>query len=199
MGRVAAGDKCRGGIFCGLADRGVRHYGLTMTGANPGDADPPAFERVLLPYRSLPPAGFRVLMLVLGCLSVLVGIGFVAAGAWPVVGFFGLDVALLYLAFRRSYRGARQRETLRLAGDALTVERVGVRGERRVWRFQPFWLRVILEEHADQSNRLLLASHGRSLVIGDFVAPAVRREVAAALREALRGWRAAFNPAPHGS
>jgi uncharacterized membrane protein len=167
--------------------------------ANPGCADPLAFERVLLPHRSLPPRGFCVLMLVLGCVSVAVGIGFVAAGAWPVVGFFGLDVGLLSLAFRLSYRGARQREILRLAGDAFTVERVGVRGERRVWRFQPFWLRVILEERSDHSNRLYLASHGRSLAIGDFLAPAVRREVAAALREALARWRAALNPAHRGS
>src|SRR2546422_1744423 len=28
------------------------------------------------------------------------GIGFVSIGAWPICGFFGLDVALLYFAFR---------------------------------------------------------------------------------------------------
>ena len=170
-----------------------------MMSASPGCADPLAFERVLLPHRSLPPAGFRALMLILGGLSLAVGIGFVAVGAWPIVGFFGLDVGLVYFAFRLSYRSARQREILRLAGDAFTVERVGVRGERRVWRFQPFWLRVILEEHPDESNRLTIASHGRSLVIADFVAPAVRREVAAALREALLRWREALNPAHGGS
>lgn len=165
--------------------------------ANPGYADPLAFERVLRPHRSLPPRGFRILMLLLGCVSMAVGIGFVAAGAWPICGFFGLDVALVYFAFRLSYRSARQRETLRLKDDAFTVERVGVYGERRVWQFQPFWLRVIFEEYPDDSNRLLLASHGRSLVIGDFLAPAVRREVAAAVREALRRWREALNPAAH--
>ncbi|HJU19559.1 MAG TPA: DUF2244 domain-containing protein [Stellaceae bacterium] len=162
---------------------------------SPGYADPLVFERVLLPHRSLPPAGFRVLMLVLGLSSFAVGVGFIAIGAWPVVGFCGLDVALVYGAFRLNYRAARRRETLRLAGDAFTVERVGVYGDRRIWRFQPFWLRVILEEHADESNRLTLASHGRSLVIGDFLAPAVRRELAGALREALRRWRESLNPA----
>ena len=70
------------------------------------------FERVLWPHRSLPHRGFRALMLFLGLLSLAAGIGFVAAGAWPICGFFGLDVALLYLAFRISYRSARQRETL---------------------------------------------------------------------------------------
>src|SRR5579864_7162302 len=132
---------------------------------NPSAAPSPPvfFERVL------PPRGFHMLMLGLGVLSFVAGISFVAAGAWPVCGFFGLDVALLYLAFRLSYRSARQRETLRLAGEEFTVERVGIRGERRSWRFQPFWLRVVLEERSHEANRLFLASHGRSLPIGDFL------------------------------
>jgi uncharacterized membrane protein len=154
------------------------------------------FERVLLPHRSLPPRGFHLLMLLLGLVSLAVGIGFVAIGAWPVFGFFGLDVAALYLAFRLSYRSARQREILRLAGDDFTVERVDIYGERRLWRFQPFWLRVVLEERADESNRLLVASHGRSLVIGDFLGAPVRRELAQSLRTALARWRAALNPQP---
>src|SRR5579872_5092263 len=152
------------------------------------------FERVLLPYRSLPPRGFNTLMLVLGGISLAVGIGFVSMGAWPVCGFFGLDVLLVYVAFRLSYRSARQRETLRLADEEFTVERVGIRGDRRFWRFQPFWLRVVYEEHPDQSNRLSVTSHGESLAIGTFLPSPVRREVASSLREALAHWRAGLNP-----
>jgi uncharacterized membrane protein len=149
----------------------------------------PFFERVLLPYRSLPSRNFHLLMGLLGLVSLAAGVGFVAVGAWPVIGFFGLDVGLVYLAFRLNYRTARQSETIRLDDDVFSVERVGVRGERRNWRFQPFWVRVILEERPDTSNRLLVASHGRSLVIGDFVPPAARRELAATLRDALTRWR----------
>jgi uncharacterized membrane protein len=152
------------------------------------------FERVLLPNRSLPPRGFHLLMLFLALVSVAAGVIFWLAGAWPVCGFFGLDVALLYLAFRASYRNARQREVLRLAADQFTVERVSIRGEHRVWRFQPFWLRIVLEERSDESNRLLVTSHGRNLVIGDFLPPPSRRELAATLRQALARWRAALNP-----
>jgi uncharacterized membrane protein len=164
----------------------------------PDDREPavrPFFERVLLPHRSLPSRNFRLLMGLLGLISLAAGVGFVSIGAWPVIGFFGLDVALVYLAFRLNYRSARQSETLRLAGDAFTVERVGVRGERRIWQFQAFWLRVILEECPDSSNRLIVASHGRSLVIGDFVAPAIRRELAVTIRQALGRWRTSLNPA----
>lgn len=153
------------------------------------------FERVLLPYRSLTLPAFRTLMAVLGLISLGASIGFVSVGAWPVCGFFGLDVALLYIAFRHNYRSARQSETLRLYGKTFTVEKVSVRGERRLWRFQTFWLRVVLEEGKEWSNRLLLTSHGKSLVIGDFVAPPARRELAETLSAALLQWRSSLNAA----
>jgi uncharacterized membrane protein len=150
------------------------------------------FERVLLPYRSLPRQHFRLLMLILGLVSLGVGISFVSIGAWPVCGFFGLDVALLYLAFQRNYRSARQREKLRLSGTDFTVEKVDVRGEQRIWRFQPFWLRVVLEVGRDHSNRLLLTSHGRSLAIGEFMPPPARHELARTLTEALLQWKSSL-------
>lgn len=156
----------------------------------------PIFERVLLPHRSLPPRAFHVIMLILGLVSFAVGVVFVSIGAWPVTGFFGLDVGLIYLAFRINYRSARRSEILRLAGDAFTVERISVRGNRRVWRFQPFWLRVILEERDPHSNRLFVASHGRFLAVGDFLPPASRRELAATIRDALSRWRAAIAREP---
>jgi uncharacterized membrane protein len=165
-----------------------------MTDTQAAPPKPVFFERVLLPYRSLPPRGFNILMLVLAAISIAVGTLFVSLGAWPVCGFFGLDVGLIYVAFRLSYRSARQRETLRLGDEELTVERVGIRGDRRLWRFQPFWVRVVFEEHPDESNRLSLASHGQTLPIGTFLPPPVRREVATNLRDALLRWRTALNP-----
>jgi uncharacterized membrane protein len=157
-------------------------------------ASPVFFDAVLYPHRSLPPQGFMVLMLVLSVVSFAAGVSFVLIGAWPIFGYFGLDVLLVYLAFRASYRSARAHEWLRLTEDTLTVERVGQRGERRRWQFQPFWLRVVLEEH-EETNRLVLASHGRELVVGGFLAPAERRNLAVALKEALNRWHRHIGPA----
>ena len=151
------------------------------------------FDAVLYPHRSLPPQGFMVLMLVLSLVSFAAGVSFVLLRAWPIVGYFGLDVLLVYLAFRASYRSARMHEWVRLTEDTLTVERVGQRGERRRWQFQPFWLRVVLEEQ-EETNRLVLASHGRELVVGGFLAPAERRNLAVALKEALNRWRQHIGP-----
>jgi uncharacterized membrane protein len=129
-------------------------------------------------------------MAVLGVASFAAGMAFVLMGAWPVMGFFGLDVLLVYIAFRLNYRSARQHERVQLSSEALTVERVSVRGDCRRWRFEPFWIRVVLEEPDEHSNRLLLTSHGRSLVLGSFLGPAERRRFALHLKEALARWRA---------
>ena len=165
------------------------------TPAAPAEAPQPVFlDTVLAPHRSLPPSGFAVVMAVFGGISFVAGIVFVLRGAWPVMGFFGLDVALVYLAFRINYRSARRQERIRLAEDALTVERIDARGGRRSWRFQPYWLRVTLEEKADDSNRLVISSHGRSLVLGSFLGAGERRSFAAKLQDALARWRTHLSP-----
>jgi uncharacterized membrane protein len=168
---------------------------ISAPSAAPATADRVVFERVLAPHRSLPSRGFHLLMLILGLISLGVGIGFLSIGAWPVTGFFGLDVALVYVAFRLNYRSGRRCEIIRLAMNAFTVERIGTYGNRRVWSFQPFWVRVVLDERDADTNRLFVASHGRFLAIGDFLAPAVRRELAATIGDALARWRTALSQA----
>jgi uncharacterized membrane protein len=165
-----------------------------MTTSVPETAPEVLFDQVLSPHRSLPPRGFGVLMLVLAGASFCVSLAFVLHGAWPVTPFFGLDVALVYVAFRVSYRRARLREELRLTDESLTVERVSVKGDRKRWQFEPFWLRVTLEEKDEHTNRLVLASHGRALVVGSFLGPTERRSVAFALKDALARWKARFRP-----
>jgi uncharacterized membrane protein len=151
------------------------------------------FAATLSPHRSLPPRGFFWVMMVLAGGSFCASLGCVIAGAWPVTGFFGLDVALVYLAFRLSYRSARQIENVRLTQAALDVERVSIRGDRRRWRFEPFWLRVVFEESDEgQQNRLLLASHGKSMTLGAFLSAPERRRLALGLKTALGNWRSAL-------
>jgi uncharacterized membrane protein len=153
---------------------------------------PVFLDAVLAPHRSLPLHGFNILMLIAGLVSFVYGMVFVILGAWPVFGFLGLDALLIWLAFRASYRSARQTERIRLLEDRLTVERVDVRGARRNWLFQPYWLRVDFEEEDEATNRLSIRSHGRSLALATFLGPAQRRDFAHRLQSALGDWRAHF-------
>jgi len=144
----------------------------------------PVFTAELKPHRSLAPRGFLLLMLGVILINTAAGVGFWLAGAWPVVGFCGLEVALLYGAFRFSYAQAAAREYLILREDALTIRTVTARGQEHSWQFQPYWLRVDCDP-ADEEHSLTLRSHGRALRVGRFLSPAERWELAEALRAAL--------------
>lgn len=150
---------------------------------------PAPFDAVLYPNRSLPPAGFMILMLAVVSVSAAVGAGFALVGAWPVTGFLGLDVLLLFLAFRWNYREGRRTETIRLDRDGLVIRRTDPDGRVRAWRFEPYWVRVRMEGPAGRGRQLTVSSHGQSLVIGRFLTPAERSEVAQALQAALRDHR----------
>jgi len=156
----------------------------------------PLFDAVLRPHRSLSETGFLILMLCVGAVSFLSGMAFLLMGAWPVMGFFGLDAALIYLAFRLNYRSGRLYERVRLTPRTLEVERITARGRRRLWEFQPYWLRVELYRAEHPDCRLMLTSHGRSLEIGAFLSPEERVSLHHALRAAVARCRCA--PAPVG-
>jgi uncharacterized membrane protein len=150
------------------------------------------YDARLQPYRSLPPRGFALVMLVLAGASFAMSVGCVLIGAWPVTGFFGLDIGLVYLAFRLSYRSARKIEHLRLTSGDFTVERIGVRGDRRAWRFEPVWARLDFEEIDRDQNRLAVTSHGKFLPLGAFLAPMERKRLYGELKDAFASWRAAL-------
>src|SRR5712691_1655018 len=90
--------------------------------------DAPLFSAIITPHRSLSSIGFLVLMAAIGIVSFLAGILFLALGAWPVVGFFGLDVLLIYWAFRLNYRSARAYEQFTVTPSELTVRNVSQHG-----------------------------------------------------------------------
>jgi uncharacterized membrane protein len=148
----------------------------------------------LNPHRSLGPRAFRNLMATAAAFSALVSLPFYLMGAWPVVGFMGLDVLALYLAFRANFRAARAYEELRLTPLELLFARVSRRGARREWRFNPSWVRLERVEHEEfGTQRLSLVSRGRSLEVGAFLGPDQKAELATnfsrALAEARRGPR----------
>lgn len=158
-------------------------------GARGASDEPPLFEATLYPHRSLPPQGFWILMAAVAAVSFTFGMVFAAAGAWPILGFFGLDVALFYWAFRVSYRSGQMLETVRLTRDEMLIRRIHPRGRVEEWRLQPYWLQVdavpASEELGAPLAEVRLTSHGRRLAIGRFLTDDEREDFSQALRDAL--------------
>ena len=144
------------------------------------------FSAVITPHRSLDPRSFRVMIVLLVGLAAAMGIRFVAFGFWPVAGFLGLDVLGLYIAFRISYRRARAFEEVVLTPIELLLRRVGHRGDRREWRFNPLWTQLERDTHAEFGlQRLTVVSRGQHIVIGGALSPAERADFADAFGDAL--------------
>jgi len=149
------------------------------------------FTAVLKPHRSLGPRGFLALMGLLAAVSFAAGIAFLVVGAWPVFGFFGLDLALVYLAFRASYRSGQAREEIDMTAEALTLRRFAPNG-RLVSEIilNPYWSRLQLErDHEGRLTRIRLASHGARHELADALGPTAREGLAAALSQALAAVR----------
>jgi uncharacterized membrane protein len=164
-----------------------------MTPDNDHAREPPLFSAIITPHRSLNRTGFLALMLVIGALSFAAGLVFYIAGAWPVVGFLGLDVLLIYWAFRANYRAAAAYEEVTVMPSELTVRKVSPRGDVKEWRLNPVWTRLDRETHAEYGiERLFLVSHGRRLPIAGFLGPEEKESFAAALTAAL--WEARRGP-----
>lgn len=146
----------------------------------------PIFEAVITPHRSLGQTGFMVLMIAVGAVSFIAGIVFLAIGAWPVFGFFGLDVLLLYWAFRINYRRAAAYEVVTVTPVELKVRQVTHRGRVREWALNPLWVTLAKVTHeAYGIERLFLVSGGKRLAIANHLGPDEKASFANALSNAL--------------
>ena len=157
-----------------------------MDSANDGTKAAADFHAVLTPHRSLEPNGFRILMFTLiGCWFVA-GLVFVAMGAWPIFGFFGLDVLAIYIAFRINYRSARMHEEVRLTRHELMIRRVDVSGKSMQSLFNPLWTKLKVAKHPYAGvTGLTVTSRGRQVPVGDFLNPDDRESFAKAFALAL--------------
>lgn len=165
---------------------------MTDNAASPSDqthepsADAPIFRALLVPYRSLGRRGFTVLMLFVGFVSLATGVSFLVKGAWPVFGFFGLDVLLVWIAFKASYRAARAREEVSVSRTDLWVRKTSPKGIVRESHYNPFWARFQVSRHEEIGiTRMAVSGQGRSTEIGSFLNPDDRESFATAFNHAL--------------
>lgn len=141
---------------------------------------------VLHPHRSLSPRAFLILMGFISAVSFVAGMAFLLMGAWPVFGFFGLDVALIYLAFKINFKDGRMYEMIDISPSVLTLTRVDPKGHRATFEFNPYWARVRFAEAAPGGHAVLsLAAQGREVLFGHFLTDDERRDLAEALTGAL--------------
>lgn len=149
--------------------------------------DPRQWSITLTPHRSLSRQGFLTVMALIAGLNFIAGTVFYAIGAWPVVGFCGLDVLIMYWAFRRNFADSAEAERILADGDNLVLERLNRTGKATAISFNRRWVKVDLErdEERELIGRLFLRSHGKSHEIARFLGAEERLSLAEALRRAI--------------
>ena len=154
----------------------------------------PLFSARLTPHRSLSHANFRLLLLIFSGAAFVTALPFIFLGAWPVMGFMGLDVVLFYVAFRANYRDARAYEDVSVTPLELHLAKVSAKGARADYHFNPLWVRLEKEEDEEFGlQKLAVASRGSSVEVARYLDPdrkaVFARDLSQALAEARRGPR----------
>lgn len=150
------------------------------------ETEPQIFSALLTPHRSLNRTGFLAVMLFLSAVSFATGLAFLMKGAWPVLGFFGLDVLVIWWAFKANFRTARAREEISVTTSELRVRRVSHRGQVAEWTFNPLWVRLDMEVDEDFGiEHLYLISRGHQIQIARFLGPDEKASFYKGLVEAL--------------
>lgn len=152
-------------------------------------SDPPLYDIVLWPNRSMPRFGFRLVMAgaaLMLCIPMIPVLG--TPVFWGLAPFAAAAWGLLYLFLRRNYRDGRLSEHLRLWPDLIQVDRREPRGPMRSWHANPYWVELKLHPDARPQNYLTLRGAGRTIQLGAFLSPeerlALHEELAAALQRA---------------
>ncbi|MFY0614899.1 MAG: DUF2244 domain-containing protein [Hyphomicrobiaceae bacterium] len=148
-------------------------------------AKPQPFTAVLTPHRSLSPSGFLIMMVAIGVVSFIVGFAFLWMGAWPVFGFLGLDVALIYWAFKQNYRDGHASETIEVSPHQVRLTRYDPNGNASAFNFNTYWVRLALDERSDGRSILTLVNRNERVRFADFLSDVERREFADVLASEL--------------
>jgi uncharacterized membrane protein len=136
-------------------------------------------------------------MAFLSVVSFAAGLAFLLMGAWPVLGFFGLDVLAIYWAFRVNFRRARATEEIWVTPSELRVRRISHRGQVVEFVLNPLWVQLDQKTHAEFGiEKLYLVSKGRRISIASFLGPDEKASFAKALLAALQAARRGptYNP-----
>jgi uncharacterized membrane protein len=147
----------------------------------------PLFAATLTPHRSLTRRGYRYVIALACVMASIPGIIFFSMGAWPIVGFLGVDLLAIGWALAASMRASKQFEVITLWPDELEVKQVTASGKTELSRFNPFFVKLVIDrDFNERITALHLRSRDRDLLIGAFLSPDDKTSFARVFGAALK-------------
>ncbi|GEM_PF-227604 len=169
-----------------LSPTKVGQEGVAPCDEMPECAEGVAFDAMAYPNRSLTRPGFMALMFVVIMVNIVSAVFYTALGAWPIAVFAAVDVVVVWLAFKISYRQGRLSERIMIIGDRLLVTRTAANGQQTCWSLPVYWTRLEYTLPMDHDDQIKLSLSGDVLVLGRFLSPNERGELAQALDNAMQ-------------
>ena len=145
----------------------------------------------LWPYRSLGSRGYLYLMMGFIGLICILSLLFYSLGAWPVIGFLGIEIGLVWLVFRINYNAGRNFEQISITPEATAVEKVGWRGNKQRFNITSPWIKASCIKRDGRPDKLILKYHSEQLEIGSFLPPKEKPSLANTLNESFERMRGA--------
>lgn len=144
------------------------------------------FAARLTPHRSLSPAGFRLLITIIGAICFVIGAFFLMMGVWPVLGFMGLDFLLIYWAFKANFFDAKAYEDVEVSRHHVMIRKVTPRGAATDHTFPQFGTRLEIDRHEEIGiTQMRVANRNKAVSFGYFLNPLDRESFAAAFQQAI--------------
>jgi len=141
------------------------------------------------PNQSLTYKGLFFLMLFITIPASYIGISFYFMGAWPVLGFMGLEIILIYIAFKILFKRSESYEHILLDKTKLKIFYNNKNKTLKKIELEPTWLQVKIEDIYKNKDVLTLSSHGNKIVLGNFLVPEERLKLAKEIRYGLNEWK----------
>lgn len=141
------------------------------------------------PYRSLSVRGFRLVIAFFAIALSGLALGFMLLGAWPVVGFLGLEIGIVWFAFRMNYRAGQLVEKVSISPQGVIIERTDWKGRTRQQCLESPWITAELFPPKAKRRKLLLKWHAHTVEVGAFLPPVEKPSLATALNHALSRMR----------
>ena len=147
----------------------------------------PLFAAKLTPNRSLGTKGMRVVIALVAIMASIPGVLFFSLGAWPIVGFLGLDVVLVVWALSSAFRQTKRYEEITLWPDQLEIKQVDATGKEVLNRFAPRLVKLVVDrDFNERTTGLRLKSVDRDLALGAFLNQDEKSSFAKAFGTALK-------------
>jgi uncharacterized membrane protein len=142
----------------------------------------------LAPNCSLSASGAKLFFISTCLFSLPFSLFFALQGLWPVLVFWGLEMALLGVALTLSMRRAHDTQTVLITDSRICLVTRSRRGEAKQ-EFARHWAKVRLRSPRlpRHPSRLMIESSGRAFEIGSFLTEEERCRLAERLRNMVGG------------